>query len=103
MHLVVTHVLVSRATDDDKAKVKDLVDSAIAEARKGATSEEAFNAQILATGMTLDQVKERATEEQLCKRILERELKPKIVITDAEIKKFYDDNPTNLNCRNACM
>ena len=52
---------------------------------------------IKATGMTLDQMRQKASEEQLCKHILERELKDKIAISDETVKKFYDDHPTDFD------
>jgi peptidyl-prolyl cis-trans isomerase C len=43
--------------------------------------------------MTLAQVRERACEEQLCKRILQRETTNGISVSDAAAQKFYADNP----------
>jgi peptidyl-prolyl cis-trans isomerase C len=92
-HLIITRILTQKATADDKAKTRKLVEDNIAEARKSAPSPEMFDAQIKASGMTLDQVRERACEEQLCRRVLERETTNGIVIPDEAAKKFYDDNP----------
>ena len=91
-HLIINHLLMQQATDADKAQTKKLVDDSINEARTNASSEAAFNAQIKATGMTVDQVRTRAYEEQLCRRVLEHDLTNSVVVTDAEAKKFYDEN-----------
>jgi peptidyl-prolyl cis-trans isomerase C len=91
-HLILTKILLQMATVDDKAQIIRLVDGNIAEARSSAPSPEAFEAQIKATGMTLQQVRDKAVEEQLCKRILERATTNGIVISDAAARKFYDDN-----------
>jgi peptidyl-prolyl cis-trans isomerase C len=92
-HLIITKILTQKATEDDKAKTRKLVEDNIVEARKSAPSPEMFDAQIKASGMTLDQVRERACEEQLCRRILQRETTNGIVVSDDAAKKFYDDNP----------
>ncbi len=92
-HLILNRILVQKATADDKAQVKKLVDDNIAEARKTAPSPEMFDAQIKATGMTLEQVRTRACEEQVCMRVAERETTNGIMIPDSAVKKFYDDNP----------
>lgn len=93
-HLIITKILTQKATVDDKATTKKMVNDSIDEARKAAPSPQAFDAQIKASGMTLEQVRDRAFEEQLCRRVLERETTNGITITDAAAKKFYDDNPS---------
>jgi peptidyl-prolyl cis-trans isomerase C len=96
-HLIISKILLQKATSDDKLKTREQVDLAINAARTNAPSEEAFNIQIKATGMTLDQMRERANEEQLCKRVLDREVKDKITVADDAIKKFYDEHPSDFN------
>jgi peptidyl-prolyl cis-trans isomerase C len=92
-HLIITRILTQKATADDKAATTKMVEDNIDEARKSAPSPEAFDAQIKASGMTLQQVRERACEEQLARRVLERETTNGITISDDAVKKFYDDNP----------
>ena len=92
-HLVLTQILTQKATPDEKAKVKKMVDDNIDTARKAAPSPAIFDEQLKASGMTLDQVRKRAYEEQLAKRVLEHETTNGITISDADAKKFYDENP----------
>jgi peptidyl-prolyl cis-trans isomerase C len=92
-HLIITQILLQRATPEDKTAIKKMVDDDIAQARKSAPSPEAFDAQIKASGMSLEQVRQRAYEEQLARRVLEEATTNGITITDEEAKKFYDDNP----------
>lgn len=91
--IIVTKVLTGRATDADKAKAKESTEKLIANARKQFPTEEAFERQLQATGMSPDQFHSRAYEQTLCETVVERELKSKIKITDEEAKKFYDENP----------
>ncbi|MGP8199573.1 MAG: peptidylprolyl isomerase [Limisphaerales bacterium] len=93
-HLIITRLLTDKATADDKAAAHKLVDDDIADARKSAPSPEAFDAQVKASGMTLEQVRARAYEEQLARRVLERETTNGIAISDDAAKKFYDENPS---------
>jgi peptidyl-prolyl cis-trans isomerase C len=93
-HIIITKILTQKATADDKAATRKLVDDDIADARKSAPSPEAFEAQVKASGMTLDQVRARACEEQLARRVLERETTNGITISDDDAKKFYDENPS---------
>jgi len=96
-HLIVSRIMNLKATVDDKARIAKLVDESIAEARKAAPTPEAFEAQIKASGMTLDLVRKRACEEQILKLVLERETTNGISITDTAVKKFYDDNPSDFD------
>ena len=45
--------------------------------------------------MSLEQMRDRAVEQQLCSRVLLRETTNGITVSDAEVKKFYDDNPSD--------
>jgi parvulin-like peptidyl-prolyl isomerase len=96
-HLIINQILTQKATAEDKDTTRKKVDEAIDTARAHAPSPEAFDAQIKATGMSLDQVRKRAYEEQLCRRVLTREVTNGVSISDAEAKKFYDSNSTNFD------
>ena len=91
--LVINKILIQKATEDEKSVAMKQVDETLAQARSNAPSPAAFDEQIKATGMTLTQVRDKMEEEKLCNGILEHELTNGIVIPDAEVKKFYDDNP----------
>lgn len=93
-HLIVNQILLQKATDGDRTQTKEQVDQAFAEAKAHAPTPEAFEQQIKASGMTLEQLRSQAIEEQLCRRIILRETTNHIIITDAQIKKFYDENPS---------
>jgi peptidyl-prolyl cis-trans isomerase C len=92
-HLILNNILLQKATDDDRARTKEQIDQAFAEARAHAPTPQAFDEQIRATGMTLDQLRAQAMEEQLCRRVILRQTTNHITISDADVKKFYDDNP----------
>jgi peptidyl-prolyl cis-trans isomerase C len=92
-HLIINQILLQKATAEEKTKTSQMVNDAINQARTN--SPETFDAQIKATGMTLDQMRDRAIEEQVCRRVLIRETTNGISIPDADIKKFYDDHPSD--------
>jgi peptidyl-prolyl cis-trans isomerase C len=91
--LIITKVLTSRATDADKAKAKESTEKLIADAKKQFPSEDLFEQQLKATGMSFDQFHARAYEQTLCEVVIEREVKSKVNVTDEQAKKFYDENP----------
>lgn len=92
-HLVITQILDQQATPSQQAEVKKLVDDDIDAARKAAPSPAAFDEQLKANGMTIDEARKRAYEEQLARRVLEYQTTNGITVSDADAKKFYDDNP----------
>ncbi|HWD21110.1 MAG TPA: peptidylprolyl isomerase [Verrucomicrobiae bacterium] len=92
-HIVLGKILTQRATDDDRKKTKDLIDQAIADSKARAGSEENFDTQIKASGMTLDQIRSNAFTEQLPSNVLLRETTKDANISDEAAKKYYDDNP----------
>jgi peptidyl-prolyl cis-trans isomerase C len=93
-HLITDKILLQKATADDKTKVGHDIDAFIDKVRTNAYSPEDFTAQIKATGLSLAQWRDQAIEDELCRRILLRETTNGIVIPDADVKKFYDDNPS---------
>ncbi|HUD46632.1 MAG TPA: peptidylprolyl isomerase [Candidatus Baltobacteraceae bacterium] len=92
-HLIIDHILLQMATPDERTETQKKVDAAINEARTNSPA--AFDAQVKATGLTLDQMRNRAVEQQLCRQVLIRETTNGITVSDAEVKKFYDDNPSD--------
>src|SRR5262245_36569534 len=52
--LIITQVLTNKATVADKAKAKDSADKFISDTKKRSPSEEAFQRELIAMGMTLD-------------------------------------------------
>lgn len=91
--LVVVKVLGARANEADKAESKKKADKFLEDTRKAAGSESAFNRQLLAMGLTEDEFKRDVLERAMSEEVIERELKPKVNVTDAQVKKFYEDNP----------
>lgn len=91
--IIVTKILTGRATDEDKAKAKEATEKLIENAKKQFPTKEAFERQLIATGMSPEQFQSRAYEQTLCETVIGRELKSKIKITDEQAKKYYEENP----------
>lgn len=91
--LIFTELLLQKGTEADKKKAQEDTDKYVADVKKQIGSDTVFEAQVKSTGMSMDQFKKRAFEQNLCEIVLDRELKPSVKVADADIKKFYDDNP----------
>lgn len=90
--LVSIQLLLGKATEADKAQGKENTAKRIAEITTRAGSEENLTRQLKAVGTDLEEVRKQMTEELTAEAVLERELK--VSVTEADIKKFYDDNPS---------
>jgi len=89
--LIQIQLLLGKATDDDKAKGKEMAEKRFDIILKRAGSEEALNRQIMSVGMTDKTLRANMTDEAIAEAVLNRELK--VTVTDDEVKKFYEENP----------
>jgi len=87
--LIVTQLLVNRATDADKAKAKELETKFLEESKKLASSEDSFYRQLKAMGLSADAYRNIVREQALAEAVMERELKSTITISDAQVEQFY--------------
>lgn len=90
--IVVTQLLVQKATDADRQRARTNAAKFFDESRKMADSEESFVRYLKSLGMTLAQFTNRALEQAVSEEIINRELKSKIVVTEAEMRHFYETN-----------
>jgi len=90
--LIQVQILLLKATDSDKAAGKENCAKRIDGIKTRAGSEEVLNRQLKAMGTTEAELQAKMTEEITAQTVLERELK--INVSENDIKKFYDDNPS---------
>ena len=91
--LINVQALLTKATPEDRAKAKDEGEKRFAEYRNRYADENAFKRQLLALGMSVEKFRANMIEEDLFRNIIDREVRSKITITDAQVKKFYEENP----------
>jgi parvulin-like peptidyl-prolyl isomerase len=89
--LIQIQLLLGKATEADRAKGRETATNRFAIILKRAGSEEALNRQLKSVGLTDTELRARMTDEAIAEAVLERELK--VTVTDADVKKFYDENP----------
>src|SRR5207244_3696250 len=88
--------ILSKATDADRTKGKEQFETTIATLKKDnkltdAEFEEKLGTQLRMQGITRDEWQKQETDRATMPVIVEREVK--INVTDADVKKFYDENP----------
>lgn len=89
--LIQVQLLEAQATAEDKAAGKALAEKRFEEAKTKLGSEENLNRQLKLMGATREEVLAKWTQSATAETVLKRELK--VNVTDAETKKYYDDNP----------
>jgi parvulin-like peptidyl-prolyl isomerase len=92
--LIATRLFVDRATPEDKIKAKEVAENFLAEQKKVASSEESFRRQLLAVGTTPEEFAAQIHEQAIVKVVIDREIKLNKKVTDAQARKYYDDNPS---------
>ena len=90
--LIIVQLLKAKATDADRAAGKAAAEKRLADVKTKLGSDEAFKRQLTLMGATEQEVVDKWAEALTAEAVLKRELK--INITDADAKKFYDDNPS---------
>jgi peptidyl-prolyl cis-trans isomerase C len=90
--LIQIQILLLKATDSDKAVGKEACTKRMDGIKARAGSDEVLNRQLKAMGTTETELQAKMTEEITAQTVLERELK--INVSEEDIKKFYDDNPS---------
>lgn len=88
--LIVTQILTNRVTEADRKVAKELGEKFTADSKKNSTSEEAFNRQLKAMGLTPEQFSRRVAEQSLVEAVIQREVTSAIKITDEQVKDFYN-------------
>lgn len=91
--LIQIQLLLQKSTEADKVEGKAKADAQIAALQARAGSQETFERQLKAVGMTPVDLRTKITQEATATATLTRELG--VTITDAEVKQYYDTHPAD--------
>jgi len=90
--VVISKLLVNRATEEDKKKARTAADKFVAGTKQQAGSDESFQRQLGAMNFTSEQFDAQVLERAICEEVVDRELRSHVNITDEQLKKYYDEN-----------
>lgn len=91
--IILTKLLLNRATPEDRAEGKRIAEKFIASQIEAARGEEAYRRQLLAVGMSPEDYESHLAEQSVVKAVLDRELQSQFEITPEQIRSFYEENP----------
>jgi parvulin-like peptidyl-prolyl isomerase len=97
--LINIKLLEAKATAADKAVGKAAAEKRLVAAQANVGSEEAFDAELKRLGTTREVLLVKWIQALTGEAVLKREFK--ISITDQEVRKFYDENPTQFDAPEA--
>jgi peptidyl-prolyl cis-trans isomerase C len=91
--LIQIQILLQKSTDADRAEGKSKTDLQISNLLDRAGSQETFDRQLKAVGMTPEELRNKVMQEATATATLTRALG--ISVTDAEAKQYYTDHPAD--------
>ena len=94
--LVVTELLLQRATPADREKGKELAAKFLSETKEQAGSDAAFERQLMAMSFTEQELEAQILERAICEEVVEREVRSKAEVTDEQVRQYFDDNADRL-------
>jgi parvulin-like peptidyl-prolyl isomerase len=90
--MIVTQLLLSKATAADREKARTNAVKFFDESKKMADTEEGFVRHLKSLGMTLAQFTNRVMEQAVSEEVIAREVKSKIVVPEADVRRLYETN-----------
>jgi peptidyl-prolyl cis-trans isomerase SurA len=91
-------ILIARAAGLKIAPTDDEVAKAVAEQR-GQLTEEAFTKQLGDRRITMDEFRQEVRRELIVRKVVEKEVTEKIVVSDAEVTAFFEKNRESFNVK----
>jgi parvulin-like peptidyl-prolyl isomerase len=88
--LILDQILLSKATPEQKSKAKTEGDKKFEDIRKAEANDETFARKLRTVGLTMEKFHSRLIDDA----VVQPMLRDKINVTDAQIKKYYDDHAT---------
>jgi hypothetical protein len=88
--MILTRILMQRATAADKAAARAEADKFIAKTKSRAPSEDSYRRQLVAVGIKPEVFETRAYEQAIVETLIRREIRDTLTVTDADVKAAYD-------------
>lgn len=92
--LAFSKILISKATEEEKRLAGIETSDAINNNNKDETTRMAFKTQVLALGLTETKFINKLRDRKIADKVLFRLMEPIIGVSDAEVKAYYDTNPS---------
>jgi len=94
--LVVTRLLLNRATDEDRSRGRGRADEFLDNVREQAGSDAAFERQLLSLAFTRQDFEAQIRERGICEEVVERKLQGQARISDDAVRAYYETHRAQL-------
>ena len=91
--MIATRLILSRATASDREEGKLTAEKMIADGKEKAGSEASYRRRLLAVGSSPEKHEAELLEQAIVQAVIDRELRKKEVVTDADVRKYYEEHP----------
>ena len=92
--MIATKLFLARANAQDREEGAKTAARLSAETRNKAVSESAYRRRLLAVGTTPEKYEAEILEQAVVQAVIDRELKRREPVPEAEVRKYYDESPS---------
>ena len=89
--MIATKLMLAKSTASDREEGKNVADRMIADGKAKVGSEGSYRRRLLAVGSAPEKYEAEILEQAIVQAVIERELGKKEIVSDADIRKYYDD------------
>lgn len=90
--IIVTRLLVAQATAADRENARTNITKFLSDSRGMVETDDDFRRHLRSLGMTMEQFTNRVVEQAVSEEVINREVKSKISIPEADMQKFWETN-----------
>jgi parvulin-like peptidyl-prolyl isomerase len=91
-HIVETHILLQKATAQEKDRAASEVEALLTNTRKRFQGEDEFKKWLKTTGTTPEAYRRRMIEQRISELVIEREVMPSVSVVEDSVKQYYQQN-----------
>ena len=91
--MIATKLVIARANPSDHEEGKRLAEKLIAEGKRRAGNPVTYKRRLVAVGSSPEEYEGEITEQAIVQTVIDREIGKKEIITDADVRKYYDEHP----------
>ncbi|MGZ8921353.1 MAG: peptidylprolyl isomerase [Limisphaerales bacterium] len=90
--MIATRLILGRATPSDRDDGKLTAERMIADGKEKAGSEASYRRRLLAVGSSPEKHETELLEQATVQAVIDRELRKKEIVTDADVRKYYEEH-----------
>lgn len=91
--LISSKLILQKATEADRTNGVAQAEKFIADKKAAAQSESAYRRQLVISGVTPEVFEREVLDQAIIKAVIDREIRSKQTVSDADVEKFYKENP----------